>query len=94
MSKSKTTKTKGRKRHQHEKKPVRKGIKSLRGKPEIYDELKKVASFSITPTAINGLRKISSELNLSRSELIERIGRGVFALTEVKTETENESNIF
>ncbi len=94
MSKAKTTKTKGRKRQQHEKKPVRKGRKSLRGQPEIYDEIKKIASFSITPTAIDGLRKISSELNLSRSELIERIGRGVFVITEVKTGTENKSNIF
>jgi hypothetical protein len=75
---------------------VQKGRKSLRGQPEIYDEIKKIASFSITPTAIDGLRKISSELNLSRSELIERIGRGVFAITDVKTETEteNESDIF
>ena len=94
MSKAKITKTKERKRKQHEKKPVQKGRKSLRGQPEIYDEIKKIASFSITPTAINGLRKISSELNLSRSELIERIGRGVFAITEIKTETENESDIF
>jgi len=58
----------------------------MRGQPEVYDELKKIASFCITPTAIEGLKQLSSQLNISRSELIERIGRGVLTIAELKTE--------
>lgn len=58
----------------------------MRGQPEIYDECKKNASFSLTSTAIKGLEQLSSQLNISRSELIERIGRGVFTIAELKTE--------
>lgn len=57
----------------------------MRGQPESYDEIKKVASFSITPTARQGLKQLSSQLNISRSELIERIGRGLFTIAELKT---------
>jgi hypothetical protein len=66
----------------------------MRGQPEYYDEIKKIASFSITPTAIEGLKKLSSDLNLSRSEMIERIGRGVLIVIELQTEVEEKSNNF
>lgn len=55
MSKLQKTKRKGRPRQEHEKKPNRKGIKLMRGQPEVYDELKKIASFSLRPTAQSGL---------------------------------------
>jgi hypothetical protein len=58
----------------------------MRGQPEIYKELKKIASFSLTPTAIEELKQLSSQLNISRSEVLERIGRGVFTIAELKTE--------
>lgn len=87
MPKPKTAKTKRRKRQEYEKKPIRKGRKSMRGQPEIYDECKKNASFCITPTAIEGLKQLSSQLKISRSELIERIGRGLLTIAELKTES-------
>ncbi|HEY9796523.1 MAG TPA: hypothetical protein V6D30_12850 [Leptolyngbyaceae cyanobacterium] len=86
MPKQKKIKRKGRPRREHEKKPSRKGLKSMRGQPEIYDELKEIVSFSITPTARSGLDQLSEQLNISRSELLERIGRGVFTIAELKTE--------
>jgi hypothetical protein len=81
------------KRREHEKKPSRKGLKSMRGQPEIYNELKKITSFSITPTAQLGLKQLSEQLNISRSELIERIGRGLLTINEneLKTEVEEKS---
>lgn len=79
------------KRREHEKKPPRKGVKSMRGQPEIYNELKKITSFSITPTAQSGLKQLSEQLNISCSELIERIGRGLFTINELKTEVEEKS---
>jgi hypothetical protein len=88
MPKSRKITRKGRPRRDHEKKPSRKGVKSMRGQPEVYDELKKIVSVSITPTAQAGLDQLSEQLNISRSELIERIGRGLFTITDLKIETD------
>ena len=77
-----------RKRQEHEKKPIQKGIKSMRGQGEIYDETKKSTSFGITPTAYAGLKQRSSDLNISTSELIEQIGRGLFRITQVNPKVE------
>jgi hypothetical protein len=60
----------------------------MRGQPEVYDELKKIVSFSITPIARMGLERLSEQRNISRSELIERIGRGLLTITEKKIEPE------
>jgi hypothetical protein len=88
MPNSRKITRKGRPRRDHEKKPSRKGVKSMRGQPEVYDELKKIVSVSITPTAQAGLDQLSEQLNISRSELIERIGRGLFTITDLKIETD------
>jgi len=88
MPKPKKHKTKGIPRQEHEKKPSRKGVKSMRGQPEIYDEIKKAVSFGITPTARLGLARISKQLNISRSELIEQIGRGILTIVELKNESD------
>jgi hypothetical protein len=88
MPKPKKIKRKGRPRREHEKKPSRKGVKSMRGQPELYDELKKIVSLSLTPTALAGLDESSKRLNISRSELVERIGRGLLTIAELTTKTE------
>ncbi len=88
MPKPKKIKRKGRPRREHEKKPSRKGVKSMRGQPEVYDELKKIVSLSLTPTALAGLDESSKRLNISRSELVERIGRGLLTIAELTTKTE------
>ena len=59
-----------------------KGQKKLKGVPELHDEVKKRVNLSLTPTAIAGLDKLSQELNLSRSELVEQIGRGSIPIAE------------
>lgn len=58
----------------------KKGQKNLRGEPEIWDELKKRYSMTLTPTAVKGLDALAKSMNLSRSEFIERIGRGIIPL--------------
>ena len=88
MPKPKKTKRKGRPRQEYEKKPSCKGMKSMRGQPEIHDEVKKPVSFSITPTAQLGLARFSKQLNISRSEFIERIGRGLLTIVELETESD------
>lgn len=78
----KTPRKRKKVRQDYQKKPSRKGVKSLRGKPEMYDELKKVVSVGITPTALAGLDALSQKRSISRSELIEQIGRQLIQLAD------------
>lgn len=55
-------------------------IKSQRGQPELYDQVKKKVTISLTPKAVNGLDNLAMSLNISRSELIEQIGRGLILI--------------
>ena len=68
-----------------------KGKKTSKGYPELYDEVKKRVNLSLTPTAIAGLDKLAEEFNLSRSELVEQIGRGLIPLAEQKSLSEEYS---
>lgn len=54
-----------------------KGRKKLRGKPELYDEVKGQVNLSLTATGVKGLDDLAKKMGLSRSELIEQIGRGL-----------------
>jgi hypothetical protein len=58
----------------------KKGQKNQRGQPEKWDELKKRVMLSLTPTSVDGLDAIAHGLGISRSELVERIGRGVISI--------------
>lgn len=51
--------------------------KSMRNQPEMYDELKKAHSFSLTPTAIKRLDFHAKKSGISRSELVEQFARGL-----------------
>jgi len=57
-----------------------KGNKRTRGIPELHDELKKRVNFSLTPTAVEGLDLLAADRGLSRSELIEQVGRRIIPL--------------
>jgi hypothetical protein len=72
-------------RKEHQRKPIRKGLKSRRGQPEHYSEIKKCVSIGITKTALAGLDELSQERAISRSEMIERIGRGTIKLVDIDT---------
>ncbi|MBD2254451.1 hypothetical protein [Nostoc parmelioides] len=72
-----------RQREPRENKIVRPGLKSMRGQPETYDELKKIVSVSLTPTALAGIDKISRDYMISRSEFLERIGRSIIRLQDI-----------
>jgi hypothetical protein len=67
-------------RQEHQKKPPFAG-KSQRGQGEIYCETKKSTSVGLTPTATRGLDQIAAEMGISRSELVERIGRKILQIT-------------
>ncbi len=52
-----------------------KGHKRVKGVPELHNQLKTKATLSLTPTGIAGLDSLAGERNISRSELVDRIGR-------------------
>lgn len=56
--------------------------KSMRNQPEMYNELKKAYSLSLTPTAINSLDSHAKICGISRSELVEQFARGLEELQE------------
>ena len=71
---------KRRLREDYEKKKAQKK-KSIRGQCETnYGECKKIASYSVTPTGQVGLGQLSRVLKISRSEMLEQIGRGQIRL--------------
>jgi len=50
--------------------------KGLKGVPRTeHEEKKKVMTLSLTPTAIASLDRIATALEISRSELVERLAR-------------------
>ena len=71
-------------REDRERKVSRKGQKSVKGIPDNpYNELKLRTTVSITPTALEGLNDLSRSRNISRSELIEQIGRKLIEIAEI-----------
>ena len=58
----------------------KKGKKSIKGQGELWDEVKIKVTIAITPTALSQLDSLAKKLHLSRSELIEQLGRGVIPI--------------
>lgn len=74
--------------------PKLKGKKSMRGEPEMYDEIKEIVSHSLTPTARKGLEILSKDLGISRSELVEQVGRGMLRVTGLEPLYQSHSSFF
>ena len=80
MKKPKNTTRKPRRKN--ERKPVRKGVKSMKGQPEMYNELKECFCFCLTRTVKNALEHFSEQMNLSQSELLEQMVRALLTIDE------------
>lgn len=52
-----------------------KGRKRTKGVPELHDEIKARVTLALTPTAVKGLDSLAEKFRVSRSELVEQIGR-------------------
>ncbi|MBW4639122.1 MAG: hypothetical protein KME05_12970 [Gloeocapsa sp. UFS-A4-WI-NPMV-4B04] len=59
---------------------ARKGGKRSKGEPAFYDEMKRRVNIALTPTGVNGLENLAEAWGLSKSELVEQIGRGIIPL--------------
>lgn len=60
---------------------AKKGRKSIKGQPDIYEEVKGLVSLSLTPTGVKGLDGLAATAGLSRSEFVEQVGRGLIPMT-------------
>lgn len=59
-----------------------------------WGEIKKDVTVSITPTALANLQEIAETLGISRSELVERLGRSIdkiFKVEELRQELSRQS---
>jgi metal-responsive CopG/Arc/MetJ family transcriptional regulator len=62
--------------------------KSMRNQPEMYDEIKKPFTFSLTQTAVKELELLAKIHGISRSELVEQFARGqIKSQTQLPTQT-------
>jgi hypothetical protein len=68
----------------------RKGHKSQSGVGDLYDEPKEKLNLTVTPSAKDGLEEKAKSLGISKSELIERVGRGEL---KVNHDPEKKSNL-
>jgi hypothetical protein len=51
-----------------------------KGEPAFYNEMKKRVGMTLTPTAMAGLDEHATAWDVSKSELIEQIGRSIIPL--------------
>ena len=62
--------------------------KSMRNQPEMYDEIKKPFTFSLTQTAVKELEILAKIQGISRLEIVEQFARGQIQLqTQPPTHT-------
>ncbi|MGG6267133.1 CopG family transcriptional regulator [Leptolyngbya sp. AN03gr2] len=59
---------------------LRKARNTQGGRPIRYESPKKIMTVSLTPSAVKGLDQLARTKGLSRSELIEQVGRGSITL--------------
>lgn len=60
---------------------AKKGMKSRRGRPEMYSEVKVDVCLALTRTGIGKLDNLARSMQLSRSEFVEQIVRGLIEIS-------------
>jgi metal-responsive CopG/Arc/MetJ family transcriptional regulator len=60
----------------------KKGHKSTAGVGDIYESPKKRVNLMLTDEVLQALDQRAKELNISRSEVVERFGRGLIGLPD------------
>ena len=56
---------------------VPKGIKCMKGRPMMYDEVKQRKWYTLTPTVIGAIKKRAEHQGLTESEALERLIRTI-----------------
>lgn len=70
--------------------PIR-GRKNLRGQSELHSEIKVPVSIGLSQSALHQLDLISQSIKCSRSELVERIARGLVQLVWCESDLVDKS---
>jgi hypothetical protein len=73
-------KNSNRSRRPHQRKKALTGHKSLRGVPEIYETVKERFYARLTEQSSDGITALSEQFSLSRSELLEQVGRQIITV--------------
>jgi hypothetical protein len=68
---------------------VPKGIKGMKGRPMMYDEMKQRKWYTLTPTVIEIVRQRAEKQGLTESEALERLLRFINGLPLPKNENKN-----
>ena len=72
---TKYRKSAAKKRKSHQCKKAKLGHKSMRGQPELYDEMKQRYCLSLTSTVVAIIDRFAEQSDLSRSEYVEQFFR-------------------
>lgn len=67
-------------RRPYRRKKARSGHKSLRGVPELYETVKERFYIRLTERSSNGITSLAEQYSLSRSELLEQVGRQIIVV--------------
>lgn len=68
---------------------VSKGIKGMKGRPMMYDEVKQRKWYTLTPTVIEIVRQRAEQQGLTESEALERLLRFINGLPMPNNENKN-----
>jgi len=66
---------------------MKRKVKSVRGVGEIYTDPKRPVQVGLTCEGKAGLDAIAQSMGISRSELVERIGRGILKVVPAEQES-------
>lgn len=60
-----------------DKKKTRKGGRRVKGEGAMYNETKKFVTFTLTPSGVLSLNALADQYDVSRSEFVEQVARGI-----------------
>ncbi len=78
-----------------DKKKNRKGGRRVKGEGAMYNETKKFVTFTLTPSGIALLNALADQYDVSRSEFVEQVARGVIPVSDrnQKPKPEPDTNL-
>ena len=78
-----------------DKKKNHKGGRRVKGEGAMYNETKKFVTFTLTPSGIARLNALADQYDVSRSEFVEQVARGIIPVSDrnQKPKPEPDTNL-
>lgn len=73
-------------------KKTRKGGRRVKGSGAMYNETKKFVTFTLTPSGIASLDALADQYDVSRSEFVEQVARGVIPVSGRSSQPKSEQD--